>query len=193
MPWSFSEDRKLLIGITDGINRTENAIKQRTRMLVKTTTLEKLFEEELFIIKNYTQLSTKKIGEKLGISTTAVSRRILAMKREGFIKEDKPNVHSGVESKIEITPMPKQMKVITPKGSLSRKEVQGDRLEKGKVYNILTLQRGDRRSSLSKESKMQLLECYPNHYLFTDEKGRKHSLSKVNLAIGEWKYEEVTK
>lgn len=53
MPWSFTEDRKLLIGITDGINRSENAIKMRTRMLVKTTTLEKLLEQELFILQNY--------------------------------------------------------------------------------------------------------------------------------------------
>lgn len=193
MPWSYQEDRKLLLGITEGIDRTENAIKQRKRMLAKITSLEQIAKEELFILQNYSSLVTRVIAEKLGLSSTAVSRRIEAMKREGLILKDKRKIYEPTEKPIEIDPMPKKMRTRPIKGLLDRKIVQENKLEVGKTYTILSHQSGDRRSVVPIKTKMTVIGCYPNHYLFTDEKGRKYSLSKVNLAIGEWKYEEVTK
>lgn len=189
MPWSFTEDRKLLLGITEGINRTENAIKLRQNSLRKTSSLENIAKEELFILQNYSNLATRAIGEKLGLSSTAVSRRIEAMKREGLILNDKRKIYATTEKSIKIDPMPKKMKVKPAKGLLDRKMVQEDKMEVGKTYTILSHQSGDRRSVIPIKTRMTVTGCYPDHYLLVDDKGRKQSLSKVNFAIGEWKYE----
>lgn len=186
-PWSYREDRLILIGSTNILNRSDDAIKLRRRMLNKTTDMDKLLKEEAYILQNYRTLSIPQMAKSLSSTSYYIGYRIKAFKSEGILIEDKPKV--STEKIINIDPMPKKMKTKPIKGLLDRKKVQENKLEVGKTYAIISYQNSDRRSVIPIKTKMTAIGCYPNHYLFTDETGRRHSLSNINLAIGEWKYE----
>lgn len=188
MPWSYQEDMILLSGSTQKLNRSMQAINVRRRMLERTTSIEQLIKEELFIKNNYSELSVLQMAESLNSSSITISRRIKAMKREGKLTEDKPKIINSKQ--LEIKPMEKKMTVpysAAPKNALNKSKIQEDKLELNKEYLISRAVKKGR----IKKVKMKLIGCYLNHYLFVTDKGIKHSLSKVNLAIGEWKYEEI--
>lgn len=206
MPWSYQEDILLLICKdpanklqSDFPNRSTQQIRLRRKQL-ENTTIETLEEEREFILENYTKLTVRDLAKCLKLTSNMVSRRINAMKREGDIDVDKPRIFNItqeereriIENMVGMPPMKKEMIVHyseAPKGSLIKNKIQQDRLEVGKDYKIITVSTKGK----IRKTKMKLIGCYPNHYLFQTDKGIKHSLSKVNLAIGEWKYEEVIK
>lgn len=204
MPWSYQEDILLLICKdpanklqSDFPNRSTQQIRLRRKQL-ENTTIETLEEEREFILENYTKLTVRDLAKCLKLTSNMVSRRINAMKREGDIDVDKPRFtdisqeerERIIENMVGMSPMKKEMIVPyseAPKGSLIKNKIQEDRLEVGKEYKIITVSTKGK----IRKTKMKLICCYPNHYLFQTDRGIKHSLSKVNLAIGEWKCEKV--
>lgn len=204
MPWSYQEDILLKLSKDSALtiqkcipNRSPEQIRIRQRQL-KNIIIEALEEEREFILENYERLTIPELAKCLKLTSNMVSRRINAMKREGDITIDKPKNlvvsqeerEQIIENKIGMPPMKKKMIVSyseAPKNALSKIKIQEDKLEVGKEYKVSILGKKGK----FRKSKMKLIECYPNHYLFITDKGIKHSLSKVNLAIGEWKHEEV--
>lgn len=213
MPWSYDEDILLLESDETALHLAKK-IKRKTpheirlrRNKLKDTTIEKLKFERSFILENYFTLEVKDIAKCLKLTSNMVSRRIHSLKRDGEILVDKPKKIDTKESK-EITesivynvkfnsiePMEKVMVVPyekAPEEALNKEKIQEDLLEVGKYYRIsnVGLVREKHRAEYDKV-KMRLIGCYPNHYLFQDNIGIKHSFSKIDYYLGEWKAEEA--
>lgn len=102
-------------------------------------------------------------------------------------------VKSNKIGKFKVEPMKRVMIVPyekAPIGSLDKNEIQANKLIEGKKYKISTRLKSEKDIQTMKDEVMTLIKCYPNHYLFETENGIKHSFSKVNHMLGEWRAEE---
>ena len=94
--------------------------------------------------------------------------------------------------KYKIEPMAKVMMVpysAAPKGSLSKTMIQEDFLEAGNVYIISTRLKAEKNATKLIKQRLRLIGCYPEHYLFVNDKGIKHSFTKRDYYLKDWTYE----
>lgn len=189
MFWSYTEDIKILNSkkspeeLSKEIDKSPASIYYR-RIQLKDVTVEQLEKEERFILDNFNTLSILDIAKELGTNEITVSRRIQGMRKEGKVGE-KPKITSKTKE-WEIGPMKKAMQAKPPKGALNKKNIQRDILEAGKEYLII---KKAKRNKI-KKYKLKVIGIYKDYYMLEDERGKKHSLLKVDYHIGEWGYEE---
>lgn len=191
MFWSYTEDIKVLSSkkspeeLSKEMNKSPARIYYR-RIQLKDVTVEQLEKEEQFILDNFAKLSVLDMAKELGMNEITVSRRIQKMREEGKVGE-KPKITSKTKE-WEIEPMPKVMKAKPPKGALNKKNIQRDILEAGKEYLIIKKTKKNK----IKKYKLKVIGIYKDYYMLEDERGKKHSLLKVDYYIGEWSYKEVS-
>lgn len=191
MPWSYTEDIKILSSkkspeeLSKEIPKSSSRIGMR-RIQLKGITVEQLEKEEQFILDNFNTLSILDMAKELGTNEITVSRRIQGMRKEGKVGE-KPKITSKAKE-WEIGPMKKVMDPAPPKNAFSKKKVQQDILQVGKVYVISKF---GKRGEINK-TKLKVIGAYDNYYLLEDERGRKDSLLKVDYHLKNWKYEEIS-
>lgn len=190
MFWSYTEDIKVLSSkkspeeLSKEMNKSPARIYYR-RIQLKGVTVEQLEKEEQFILDNFAKLSVLDMAKELGTNEVTVSRRIQKMRAEGKVGE-KPKITSKTKE-WEIESMPKVMKAKPPKGALNKKNIQRDILEAGKEYLIIKKTKKNK----IKKYKLKVIGIYKDYYMLEDERGKKHSLLKVDYYIGKWSYEEV--
>ena len=202
IPWSYSDD----ITILENTHLTAKEIYEllsknhsiqmanRRRIQLKNTSVGDLILEEIYITNNYETMSEKEIAKELNTTLHYVQLRVMSLVSEGKVKDIRPQkkveIYEPKEFKVE--PMKKEMVVeydAAPKGSLSKEIIQEDFLEAGQYYKITTKHKSDRNSTKLKSEKLKVIGCYSNHYLFINEKGIKHSFTKLNYYLKEWQYE----
>lgn len=124
MPWSYTEDIKILSSkkspeeLSKEIPKSSSRIGMR-RIQLKGITVEQLEKEEQFILDNFNTLSVLDMAKELGTNEITVSRRIQGMRKEGKVGE-KPKITNKAKE-WEIGPMKKAMQAKPPKGALNKK------------------------------------------------------------------------
>lgn len=193
MFWSYTEDIKLLTSnkspeeLSKEISKTPARIKyRRLQLRMSKVTVEQLKNEEKLIIDNFTTKSVADMARELENKEIYVSRRIRRMKDEGKLPEEKPKIMSTKKPKFET--MPKVMIPEPPKNAFSKKNIQKDILQVGKVYVISK----KAKKGKIKKARLKCIGVYQNYYLLEDERGRKDSLMKVDYHLKNWEYEEIS-
>ncbi|OZV12309.1 hypothetical protein CIW83_09425 [Tissierella sp. P1] len=136
--------------------------------------------EDEYLFKFKDVLTHKELAEELNCTIAKIVVRLDQLKKQ----ED-------INSKHKIDPMPREMKLVTPKDALTVEEIKKySGLIAGKQYEVFVPRSGNEKLDSCFVGKF--IEETDNHIIFQTKSGYRESFSKVNFKIKEYKIKEVS-